>query len=207
MSATLTHPEILASENFDQMVLAMLNTEQTEGQSVYQHGMSVCNHLFALVEHLRGGSLDQDHWRLPKWFVEHGRSLLTKLWPDDKVRLYAIYHDCGKPFCRVIDEEGRRHFPNHAEVSARVWASVGGDPVVGRLIRDDMVIHTASADEIDLKLHEDWSHEDAATLLLASLSEVHSNAKMFGGLQSTSFKVKLKTVERRGGQICRHVFG
>lgn len=41
----------------------------------------------------------------------------------------------------------------------------------------------------------------AITLLITGLSEIHSNAKMFGGTDSTSFKIKLKSITQRGKQI------
>ena len=69
-----------------------------------------------------------------------------------------------------------------------------------------VVIHTATAEEIDKKLEEDWTEQDACTLLLAALAEIHSNAKMFGGIDSTSFKMKWKQLDRRGKQICKKLF-
>jgi hypothetical protein len=41
----------------------------------------------------------------------------------------------------------------------------------------------------------------ALTLLLTGLAEVHSNANMFGGIESTSFKIKYKSICQRGKQI------
>lgn len=41
------------------------------------------------------------------------------------------------------------------------------------------------------------------TLLLVGLAEIHSNAKMFGGLDSTSFKIKWKNINQRGKQIIK----
>lgn len=68
-----------------------------------------------------------------------------------------------------------------------------------------MVIHTASAQEIDQYL-QIWAPQDACTLLLAALAELHSNAKLFGGSDTTSFKSKFKQIERRGNQICKFLF-
>lgn len=66
-----------------------------------------------------------------------------------------------------------------------------------------MAIHLSSAEEIEMRLKSMWTTADAVTLLIAALSEVHSNAKMFGGIESTSFKMKWKTIEKRGKQICK----
>jgi len=139
--------------------------------------------------------------------MEYKDDLLANLHPEGKLQLYALYHDCGKPFCRHIDKKtGHYHFPNHAEVSRYVWACVGGNDIVGHLIAQDMVIHTASSEEIARKMQNEWSCEDSASLLLASIAEINSNARMFGGLESTSFKIKAKTVEKRGRQICKFWF-
>jgi len=116
---------------------------------------------------------------------------------------YTLYHDCGKPYCLTYDENGKRHFPNHAEKSYQTWLSVDGDPQVAKLIKLDMVIHTLKADEVD----DFIKHPEAITLLLAGLAEVHANAKMFGGMDSTSFKIKWNQINKRGKAICQKLFG
>ena len=35
---------------------------------------------------------------------------------------YVRWHDCGKPFVWTLDAQGRSHYPEHAEISARIWA-------------------------------------------------------------------------------------
>ncbi len=196
-------------KNFDEMVAEMLKCEQTKGLSVYQHGQSVRNHFFELTHALKHD--DEDtlcKWRVPKWLLEYKDCILNSLHEPGKIELYTLYHDCGKPYCRHVDKQmGTVHFPNHAQVSRYIWACVGGNDVVGHLIADDMVIHTATAEEIDRKLDEEWDAADALTLLIAALAELHSNAKMFGGIESTSFKSKWKKVDRRGNQICKRLFG
>lgn len=42
--------------------------------------------------------------------------------------------------------------------------------------------------------------------LIAGLAEVHSNAKMFGGMDSTSFKIKWNQINKRGKVICQKLF-
>jgi peptidyl-tRNA hydrolase len=42
---------------------------------------------------------------------------------------------------------------------------------------------------------------------LAGLAEVHSNAKMFGGLASDSFKIKWSQINKRGKAVCKLLFG
>lgn len=204
-------PEFLTKDppkSFDEMALAMLNCEQTAGQTVYQHGLSVWAHLSQLIEHLRGNyTLPEGAWRLPDWLTTYREQILANLPDEGKAQLYALYHDCGKPYCRQVDKEtGQVRFPDHAEASAYIWACVGGNDRVRLWIANDMVIHTSSAEEIAEKLDAHWQREDSVCLLLAALAEVHSNAKMFGGIESTSFKMKWKTVNKRGNQILKHWF-
>ena len=112
-----------------------------------------------------------------------------------------MYHDLGKPFCRTVDENGKQHFPNHAQVSEKIWLENGGDVQVGRLIGMDMDIHTIKA----VQVPEFASRPEAISLLLTGLAEVHSNAKMFGGIESTSFKIKFGQIEKRGNAIIKEL--
>ena len=43
------------------------------------------------------------------------------------------------------------------------------------------------------------------SLLITGLSEIHANANMFGGIESTSFKIKYKQINSRGKQILKHL--
>ena len=190
-------------QNWDELLQDMRGCEQNQGQNVYQHGESVYRHLIELLDHMKGSDLKE--WRLPKWIEEYKQKLLANIYSEDDVKQYTLYHDCGKPYCKV-SEGGVNHFPNHAQISKETWLHLGGDPIVANLIGWDMVIHTATSIEIEeyLKLH--WSCKDSITLLLVSLAEIHSNSKMFGGIDSISFKMKWKSVEKRGKQICKFWF-
>lgn len=180
----------------------MQNCKQTETQSVYQHGVSVKEHIFELISFLKTNQVNEG-WRLPAWIIDYRKQLLSSLLSEDIIEEYTIYHDCGKPYCLSIDEQGRRHFPNHAEVSYQTWLSVGGSIQAAKLMKMDMMIHTMKAVDID----EFIKHPEAITLLLAGLAEVHSNAKMFGGIESESFKIKWNQINKRGKVICSKLFG
>ena len=191
-------------KNFDEMVATMLLCEQSQGQSVYQHGQSVCSHLFDLIDHIKGVyKPPEGYWKLPEWPMNYAEELLCNLHDEDKIRQYTTYHDCGKILCKQVDAEGRVHFPDHARLSKELWLSVGGDKIVGELIGDDMFIHTSSANEINQRLISGWDIKDASTLLFSAIAEIHSNAVMFGGIESLSFKSKFKIIDRRGKQICK----
>lgn len=191
----------MLTPTFDEMVVAMLTCEQSPGFSVYQHGVSVSKFFFDLIS-----DVPSNQWKLPDWFTLHKKELVKNSHPEEIYSKYLLFHDCGKPYCHTIEGD-KVHFPNHAEVSGDIWEAVGGNPIVGKLIRNDMVLHTANAEEINDKLQNEWSIQDACTLLLAAFSEIHSNASMFGGQDSVSFKMKWKQLDRRGKQLCKHYFG
>ena len=176
--------------------------QQTEGQSVYQHGLSVKEHTFQLIGYLESGTISGD-WRLPDWLTEYSSQILSALLSRDIIEEYTIYHDCGKPYCKSVDENGRTHFPNHADVSYLTWLGVGGRCDAAKLMKMDMMIHTMKAKDVD----EFVTHPEACTLLLAGLAEIHANAKMFGGIDSTSFKIKWSQINKRGKAICQKLFG
>lgn len=185
----------------------MLTTEQTKGQTVFQHGQSVQLHTFRLIDALRDDDLQPSGWRLPSWVIDFKSPILANLHAEETIAAYTLYHDCGKPLCRVVDTDGKIHFPNHAEVSRQTYLSATGDTVVANLIGWDMSLHCESAEAIQFRCESVWTVRDAVTLLLVALAEIHSNAQMFGGVDSTSFKIKWKTLEKRGKQVCKHFFG
>lgn len=134
-------------------------------------------------------------WRLPEWI--HHPSIVAALLPMQSVLTYQIYHDCGKPFCLQIDEQGRRHFPDHAHLSADLWESLFGPSDISWLMRHDMDIHLAKAVDVPgIAQTPYW-----ATQLMTGLAELHANGVMFGGIESTSFKIKYKALDKTGRRV------
>jgi hypothetical protein len=169
---------------------------QFQTMSMLDHGQDIR----AWYQDLLGffyGPTPKKTWRLPSWFDKITRQMIEKV--DDRiVELYQIYHDCGKPLCRTVDAEGKQHFPNHAEVSKHQWlAHFPEEKEVGELIGMDMDIHLLKAAGVE----EFAARPQAITLLLTGLCELHSNAQMFGGVDSTGFKIKFKNLERFGRRI------
>jgi hypothetical protein len=172
---------------------------QFENVSVLDHGESVHAWFCDLYEHLKNGTPLKREWRLPDWIYDP--IIKERLLDFEILRIYQIYHDCGKPLCRTVDSEGRQHFPNHAEVSRQRWleCSDGSQTAqqIARLIGMDMDIHLLKADGIE----EFAQRPEAISLLLTGLSELHSNALMFGGIESTGFKIKWKHINKAGKRI------
>lgn len=185
------------------LVGLMSRCEQAPGYSTFQHGLDVMKNYKAISAYLGGAA-----WPFtappPKWIVEFGSSL--RLHDALVSEVYTIYHDCGKWACWTVSAvTGESHFPNHAHTSKTVFDEYFNMPVAARLVGYDMVIHTASADQIDEFLKV-WSVEDACTLMVSALAEIHANAKMFGGYDSLSFKVKNTHAAKRSMRICKALF-
>jgi hypothetical protein len=170
---------------------------QCEGMSVYDHGLDVRSRYSDLRDHLMKGVPLVMEWRLPAWIFRADPASLD----DSVMEAYQVFHDCGKPFCRTVDDTGRQHFPNHANESKRRWLECtdGSEWSAGvaELIGMDMDAHLLRASSVD----EFRKRPQALALLLTALAEIHSNSAMFGGIDSVGFKIKYKALDRFGGRI------
>lgn len=137
-------------------------------------------------------------WQLPAWFTTNSARIQHDLAPHCTTMLtYQLWHDCGKPFCRTLDDAAKPHYPGHAELSAELYLACGGDPTVAELISADMLCHTLRPSEAALLAQ----NPHALKLLCTALCELHANASMFGGLESDSFKIKFKRLEKLGKNV------
>jgi hypothetical protein len=177
---------------FKELVKAMKSCEQTQGLNVLQHGLSVNQYFQDLKAHIIDGTPLKFEWKLPGWI--YNKDIWNNLASDKDINTYQIYHDCGKPFCLTIDEEGKRHFPDHAKVSGQIWRQIGGSEIQASLMEHDMDIHLLKMEDFE----EFRKLPFAETLLITGLCEIHSNAAMFGGIDSTSFKIKWKKINKIG---------
>jgi hypothetical protein len=172
----------------------METCKQTKNQNVYEHGLSVWKYTEKIL------NKEWDGLNLPDWFKCNFSIITDNICDIETIKTYNVYHDCGKPFCIEIDDEGKQHFPNHANVSYDVWKTVSDDETVAELISLDMVLHVETAEQIvsrNIKL------KILLTLLITAFAELHSNAEMFGGIDSLSFKIKHKKICQRGKMIMR----
>lgn len=175
----------------------MKNCNQTSDQSVLQHGISVKNYTLDIINHLTYGSDLKYEWIIPKWVIENRELIISKLPTIKELKYYTVLHDCGKPYCLKVDELGKRHFGDHASISAKVFNSIFDNVEVEKLIKHDMDIHLLKSNMVN----DFVKNKNAITHLIVGLAEIHSNAKMFGGITSTSFKIKYKCIDQRGKQI------
>jgi hypothetical protein len=183
--------------NFSTLIRDMSSGFQMPGVSFLQHGELVADRFSDLLGDR------QMTWRLPIWFLSYRDQIVTRIMPDiETIKAYQVYHDCSKPYCREVDDSGRAHYPDHSKVSAEIWRSLGGSERIGSLIARDMDCHLlrpAGATEFAKRA-------DSLILLLTALCEVHANAEMFGGIQSDSFKIKWKRLDKIGEIILREQF-
>jgi hypothetical protein len=162
--------------------------EQTPGQSIYDHGMAVHAAWQTLLE--------APPEALAPWWLQLQKAIQAFDLQD--IKDYHIYHDCGKPWCLVINGQGR-HFPNHAQTSSEIWQQLGGSPLVSLWMAHDMDIHTCAASDIEAFSALPGSE----VLLLTGLAELHANADMFGAQQSTGYKIKYKHWLARARRYCK----
>lgn len=187
---------------YEQVIRDMKACEQTKGLSVFEHGNWVSRYYGDLITHLTDGDKLEYEWRLPEWIYTHKDVILRCLYDDNTMERYQLFHDCGKPYCRTVDEEGKQHFPDHANISYEVAKIIfPTDSIVQNLIRMDMDIHCLKSEQLD----EFANKEESISLIVTGLCEIHANASMFGGIESTSFKIKWKQIDKRGRQILNKI--
>ncbi len=165
--------------------------------TILQHGIDVCTQFQFLINYLTEDKLTY-HMPTPKWLEIYKSIILNKCLPHlEQIKNYLIYHDCGKPYCLEIDTNGKRHFPNHAEISKQHFLKYSTDIFIAELISKDMLCHTTKPKDFEQLLNEPYIE----ILLLSACAAVHSNSQMFGGTDSDSFKIKLKNLEKLGCRI------
>lgn len=160
--------------------------EQAPGLNMLQHGRLVHEHYKQLLSELESGTHE-----CSKLY----QKLKHNLPPPSVLERYHVYHDCSKHLCLAIDENGKRHFPNHAEVSAQQYSHLfPEDGLIIGLIRRDMDFHTLRGDDL-LRL---WKSPFAPILYFTAWAEINANAEIFGGRESQSYKIKKSRLIQAG---------
>ena len=191
------------NKKFD-LIDAMNGCYQHSTQTMYQHGVSVREHMFKFLDYIQRDIPLNPEWKVPFWLEVYKMQLARTVADDFTVWKYTTWHDCGKPFVKTVDEQGKSHYPDHATISAEKFAEVYKDlPVVTELIRRDMGVHKLKTEEVELFCRD---KTQASTLLLSGLAELYANSKLFGGTDTESFKIKFKHLEKKGMLVCKHLF-
>lgn len=130
------------------------------------------------------------------------QALLHYQYDENLMHHYHVYHDCGKPFCRQLDEDNRQHFPNHAMVSMQIYQEYFNCDITARLIEADMNFHTMNAQQMQQWLNENKENKHfLASLYLSAWAEILANSTMFGGMESEGFKIKRKRLIAHGKKL------
>jgi hypothetical protein len=165
--------------------------EQAPSLSVYDHGLAVANRYRDLYNILASYAVPGSYeWHIPDESFLALRKLQKLALSPKEIRIYHVFHDCSKPSVLEVDEAGRRHFPNHAEASAKLFTlAAPDDELTPRLISKDMLCHVTKPADAKTLLQD----QDFPTLILTAWAELHANASaLFGGFDADSFKIKRK---------------
>lgn len=73
---------------------------------------------FILPELIGMKGFDQHNFHHKFDVLEHTAVVLENIEPDPVLRFAALFHDCAKPECFSLDENGVGHFYSHASLSA-----------------------------------------------------------------------------------------
>lgn len=183
----------------------METTYQFKNQNVLEHGLAVhakYKNLFTSLENNNPQSYIPE--LVDSWDILHQFIRLPEC-----MELVHVYHDCGKPFCCSKDEEGKQHFPNHAEISAQIFkdivlpvSSIQSKVITAEeltnYVKYDMYFHSTPMPEIRQKLESISGREFVfyCTLWLTSYAEVIANKQMFDDDNQVSFKIKQKKLAK-----------
>lgn len=170
---------------------AMRLTPHGLTSNVEVHGSAAWWHYGQIYRALRRGEFDTQ-W--PQWLKTHGSQLLSRQLCAPSMHDLLAYHDCGKPFVMLRDDEGALHFPEHARRSAQVWRSVGGTEQEAQMMELLSVLHTGKSEEVGALAN----HAFMPSLLLAAYAHWCAEAKSsYGGLDSERARRKLKGLNLR----------
>ena len=165
----------------------MKNCFQTSNINMLEHGLMVNRYYNKL---LKGSPELLEHFS----GSEKDLNLLLSFQHDEiLMRHYHIYHDCGKSFSQIIDQSGKKHYPDHANKSCEIHNIYFDCFIANELIKYDMIFHTLKSENLSAWLLENkYKKYLIASLYLTAWAEIFANSSMFGGEQSDSFKIKRK---------------
>jgi len=172
----------------DDLLMDMLECEQRKNVCVLGHGKNVHKNYRKILRQLKGRRNFFPVFELPDFFENPDitQFILKNQLRFQDVREYQIFHDCGKPYCRSVGDDGKVHFKDHEKISAEVARLVKFNPTVISLIENDMLFHKENFSGVianNVKLH--------CTLALTAIAELYENSVTF---EEISFKIKRKKI-------------
>ncbi len=186
-----------AEQNLDwKFALAekMMVTRQTDGVNMLEHGQQV---YAAWQQFLGGEQQHHDEWVELDFAKKVYESIDKSQLPDVySIWKYMTMHDCGKPDCLLFDSNGKRHYPNHAQVSASVFAQLFPEEDAAKmLIANDMLFHSGTLEQIQEFMTQ---HGSSLTkfLWLSAYCALHANNKA-GMWDSNSLKSRVTKIIKK----------
>lgn len=180
----------------------MHKTYQFENVDMLEHGKMVSKSYTDLLLKYNDNNNDYFIETMGIKDIDFLKYLFNNQYSSEIMENYHIYHDCGKPYCREVDSDGKQHFPNHAQVSAKIYSEHFDCNEIENLIANDMCFHTYKSDILEKWLQENKSNfRMLCSLYLTAWAEIIANSSMFGGFESTSFKIKRKALISAGKKL------
>ncbi len=170
----------------------------------FQGGLTMRQHGEAVWQNTRKLILGYfDGFKLPKWFLEEHKFIVNNLHDWNTIKTYNQYHDAGKFSCRIVDADNREHFPDHEFYSKMIFLDVYPEEhLIAELIGLDMIMHTEKYEQI---MERNLPAKTLMTLLITAFAEIHANAELFGGIESTNFKIKYKRLDKLGKKLIQYI--
>ena len=120
--------------------------------------------LFYLIPELRNCKGFKQHsvWH-PYDVYKHTLHVVDNTPCDIELRLAALFHDLGKPYTFIKDEEGRGHFPNHEKCSFNIFRLFAEREVLDNNLRYEVstliYFHDINFSKLDEKEFKKMSYE------------------------------------------------
>lgn len=183
---------MMFAQTHDELIAQMKCCEQAPGLNMLQHGQLVHDEYKKLITALNAN--DIQYAVLAPLYERFKRSLP----PAEVLERYHVYHDCGKHLALIIGEDGKRRYPNHAEISAKQFSIIfPDDGFSAQLIRMDMDFHIMRGEDLEKLCRSPF----APILYFTAWAEINANAEMFGGKESESYKIKRSRLIQAGKKL------
>lgn len=173
----------------------MKSTHQFDRVDMLEHGKMVHIHWKKLLN----SNYFQEITQLDNKFID---VIISYQYDISTMKIYHYFHDCGKPICKKIDENGKNHYPDHAKISSQLFKKCFESELIEKLILHDMIFHNSSAQDIENFLcYYQKDKNFLCSLYMTAWAEILANSTMFGGIDSTSFKIKKKKLIQFGKKL------
>ncbi len=158
---------------------------------------------FILPELIGMNGFDQHNFHHKYNILEHTAVVMENIEPEPVLRLAALFHDCGKPECFSLDENGVGHFYSHASLSAskakKALLRLKSDNLTLLTVEKLVKIHDSPIEESESSVRKKLNRygeflfdsliklQRADTLALAD--EFHNRLKHFDKLEQIKNKI------------------